>query len=96
MSNYLLSTYSRINLSFTHGKGAWLFTNDKKKYNIFGEGAVKNTAKEFNKEFLGEIPIDPKVGTSGDKGKPIVEEDSNDQISKIYINFANKIKSIYL
>ena len=34
MSNYLLSTYSRINLSFSHGKGAWLITNDKKKYGL--------------------------------------------------------------
>ena len=32
MSNYLLSTYSRINLSFTHGKGAWLFTEEKFQY----------------------------------------------------------------
>ena len=70
--------------------------DDNKKYNIFGEGGVKDTAKEFNKEFLGEIPINPKVGTSGDKGKPIVEEDPNNQISKIYIDFANKIKSTYL
>ncbi len=70
--------------------------DDNKKYNIFGEGGVENTAKEFNKEFLGEIPINSEVGKSGDKGKPIVEEDPNNQISKIYINFANKIKSTYL
>ena len=70
--------------------------NDNKKYNIFGEGGVKHTAEEFNKEFLGEIPINPEVGKSGDKGKPIVEEDPNNEISKIYINFANKIKSAYL
>ncbi len=70
--------------------------DDNKKYNIFGEGGVKNTAEEFNKEFLGEIPINPKVGTSADKGKPIVEEDPNNQISKIYLDFANKIKSTYL
>ena len=38
MSNYLLSTYSRINLSFTHGKGAWLFTDDKKRYLDFASG----------------------------------------------------------
>ena len=75
---------------------SYFIGDDNKKYKIFGEGGVKNTAKEFNKEFLGEIPIDPIVGTSGDKGKPIVEEDANNQISKIYINFANKIKSIYL
>ena len=70
--------------------------DDNKKYKIFGEGGVKNTAQEFNKEFLGEIPINPEVGKSGDRGKPIVEEDLNNQISKIYIDFANKIKSIYL
>ncbi len=70
--------------------------DDNKRYNIFGEGGVKNTAKEFNKEFLGEIPINPEVGKSGDQGKPIVEEDPNNEISKIYINFANKIKSTYL
>ena len=38
MSNYLLSTYSRINLSFTHGKGVWLFTDDKKRYLDFASG----------------------------------------------------------
>ncbi len=75
---------------------SYFIGDDNKRYNIFGEGGVKNTAKEFNKEFLGEIPINPKVGISGDKGKPIVEEDPNNQISKIYINFANKIKSTYL
>ena len=70
--------------------------DDNKRYDIFGKEGVKNTAVEFNKEFLGEIPINPKVGISGDKGKPIVEEDPNNEISKIYINFANKIKSTYL
>ena len=75
---------------------SYFIGDDNKRYNIFGKGGVKNTAKEFNKEFLGEIPINPKVGTSGDKGKPIVEEDPNSQISKIYIDFANKIKSTYL
>ena len=70
--------------------------DDGKKYPIFGEGGVKRTSEEYNKEFLGEIPINPKVGTSGDKGKPIVEEDPDNQISKIYIDFAKKIKSTYL
>ena len=70
--------------------------DDNKKYNIFGEGGVKKTAEEFSKEFLGEIPINPEVGKSGDAGKPIVEGNPNNEISKIYINFANKIKSTYL
>ena len=69
--------------------------DDGKKYAIFGEGGVKRTAEEFNKEFLAEIPIDPNVGKFGDLGKPIVESDPNNEVSQIYINLAKKIKSIY-
>ena len=70
--------------------------DDGKKYKIFGEGGVKKTAEEFQKEFLGEIPINPEVGKTGDKGKPIVETNPEHEISKIYLNFAEKIKSTYL
>ena len=68
----------------------------KKNYKIFGEGGVRKTAEEFQKEFLGEIPINPEVGKNGDQGKPIVEAKPEHEISKIYLNFAEKIKSIYL
>ncbi len=77
------------NMSFFSG-------DDGKKYKIFGEGGVKKTAEEFKKEFLGEIPIDEKVGKCGDDGKPIVEAYPEHNISKIYLDYANKIKSIYL
>ena len=70
--------------------------DDGKNYKIFGEGGVKRTAKEFNKEFLGEIPIDSEVGKCGDEGKPIVEANPDHEISKIYLDFAKKIKSTYL
>ena len=75
---------------------SFFIAEDGKKYHLFGEGGVKKTAEESNKEFLGEIPINPDVGKSGDNGKPIVEENPNNEISKIYIDFANKIKSVYL
>ena len=67
--------------------------DDGKKYKIFGEGGVKKTSEEFQKDFLGEIPINPEVGNSGDQGKPIVESNPEHEISKIYLDFANKIKS---
>jgi len=70
--------------------------DDGKKYKIFGEGGVKKTAEEFQKNFLGEIPINSEIGKCGDEGKPIVELDTNHEISKIYIDFANTIKSTYL
>ncbi len=69
--------------------------DDGKKYAIFGQGGVKKTAEEFNKEFLGEIPINPDVGSLGDLGKPIVESKPEHEISKIYFNIANKMKKIF-
>ena len=75
---------------------SYFIGDDKKKYNIFGEGGVRKTAEEFNKEFLGEIPIDPEVGKSGDKGMPIVENYPDHDISKKYFDFAKKIKSSFL
>ena len=70
--------------------------DDGKKYAIFGEGGVKKTAEEFEKEFLGEIPINSEVGKQGDLGIPIVESKPDHEISKIYLEFAKKIKSTYL
>ncbi len=75
---------------------SYFIGDDNKRYNIFGKGGVNKTAEEFKKEFLGEIPIYPEVGKSGDDGKPIVESNPEHEISKIYLNLANKIKSIYL
>ena len=70
--------------------------DDGKKYSIFGDGGVKKTAEEFKKEFLGEIPINPEVGRQGDLGMPLVESNPDHEISKIYLKFAEKIKSLYL
>ena len=75
---------------------SYFIGDDNKKYKIFGEGGVRKTSEEFNKEFLGEIPINSEIGKTSDNGKPIVEEDPNNEISKIYIDFANKVKSTYL
>ena len=70
--------------------------DDGKKYKIFGEGGVKKTAENFQKEFLGEIPINSEIGKLADQGKHIVEANPEHEISKIYLDFANKVKSSYL
>ena len=70
--------------------------DDGKKYNIFGEGGVERIAKEFNKNFLGKIPISPDVGKAADNGKPLVEENPEHKISKVYLELAKKIKSSFL
>ena len=75
---------------------SYFIGDDGKKYKIFGEGGVKKTAEEFDKNFLGEIPLNPDVGKSADEGKPIVEANSDHEISKKYFELAIKIRSIYL
>ena len=75
---------------------SYFIGDDGKKYPIFGEGAVEKTANEFSKKFLGQIPIDINVGKCGDKGKPIVEENIDSDISKIYLNLAKKLKQEFI
>ncbi len=42
------------------------------KYDIFGTGGGKKLADETSTEFLGGIPIDPRIRIGGDTGSPIV------------------------
>ena len=48
---------------------------------------LKKLTEEFQKEFLGEIPINPEVGKTGDEGKPIVEASPEHEISKNIFKF---------
>ncbi len=70
--------------------------DDGKKYAIFGEDGVERTAKEFDKKFLGQIPINADVGKFGDMGTPIVEKEPGHEITNIYLEFAEQIKQSYL
>ena len=76
------------NMSFFKG-------DDGKEYKIFGEGGVEKTAKEFNKEFLGHIPLNEDLRVSADKGEPLTYAQPNHEISKIFLNIAKKIKQSF-
>ena len=73
------------NMSFFKG-------DDGKEYKIFGEGGVEKTAKEFNKDFLGKIPLNQDLRNSADKGDPLTHSDPNHEVSKMFKNIAEKIK----
>ena len=73
------------NMSFFKG-------DDGKEYKIFGESGVEKTAKEFNKEFLGYLPIHQDLRSSADKGDPLTHSDPEHEVSKLFLNIANKIK----
>ena len=71
-------------------------SDEGKKYNIFGEDGVEKVAKDYNKDFLGKIPIDISLRVAADSGKPLVEENPNHKISKIFIEMAKKIRESFL
>jgi len=71
-------------------------TDEGKKYNIFGEGGVEKLSKNYNKKFLGKIPIDIDLRIAADNGKPLVEENPDHKISKIFKEIATKIKGSFL
>ncbi len=54
---------------------AWFEPPDApgKRYWIFGKDGGKRVADELGVDFLGEIPIDPRVAEKGDQGEAIVE-----------------------
>ena len=66
-------------------------SEDGKKYNIFGEGGVERTAKEFNKKFLGKIPISTKLRESADLGLPLTYKEPDHEISKLFNEIAQQI-----
>ena len=66
-------------------------SDDGKKHNIFGEGGVEKTAKEFNKNFLGKIPISTKLRESADLGLPLTYKEPDNEISKVFLEIADKV-----
>ena len=69
--------------------------DDGKKYKIFGEGGVKKTAEEFNKEFLDYLPLNEDLRTSADNGEPLTYSTPDHKISKIFLGIAEKIKQSF-
>jgi len=71
-------------------------SEDGKNYNIFGEGGVEKVAIDYKKKFLGKIPINIDLRVAADSGKPLFEKNPEHEISKIFIEMANKIKQSFL
>ena len=76
------------NMSFFKG-------DDGKEYKIFGEGGVEKTAKEFNKIFLGKIPIHQDLRDATNNGDPLTHSNPNHEVSKIFKDIAEKIKQSF-
>jgi ATP-binding protein involved in chromosome partitioning len=64
---------------------------DGKRYEIFGHGGGQKLAAEARVPFLGDIPIDPRVAESGDRGEPIVHKYPDSAVAKAYLTLAGTV-----
>ena len=69
--------------------------NCGKKHYIFGNSYVKEFAREKNIEILGEIPFDMNLTNLTDKGEIFVLKEKESEITKIFLEIAEKIIKRY-
>lgn len=58
---------------------------------LFGSGGGDEIAKRFGVPLLGRIPLLPEVRTGGDTGRPIVVEQPEHPVSKLFVEIAGKV-----
>ena len=83
---------TRVNILGLIDNMSYFKGDDGKDYQIFGESGVEKTAKEFNKKFLGHLPLSPDLRKSADNGEPLTYSKPDHEVSKLFKNIAEKIK----
>ena len=62
-----------------------------RKYYLFGEGGGRRTADDLGVDFLGEVPIDPRIVEGGDAGKPILVCAPDAPAAEAFRNLAGQV-----
>jgi ATP-binding protein involved in chromosome partitioning len=62
---------------------------------IFGHGEGPEISKRLDTEFLGDIPLDPEIRTSGDRGNPIVKVSPDSSVTQAFLEIADRIMEIH-
>jgi len=62
-----------------------------RRYHIFGEGGGRRVAQELGVDFLGELPIDPRVAEGGDKGRPILTHAPDSPVAESFRTLAGNV-----
>jgi ATP-binding protein involved in chromosome partitioning len=66
-------------------------SDDGVEHFIFGKDGGKNIASKFNIELLGQIPININLRKNSDEGAPFVDQFKEHEVSKLFLEIANKI-----
>tara|TARA_B100000315_G_C14072022_1_gene361008 strand:- start:5 stop:526 length:522 start_codon:yes stop_codon:yes gene_type:complete len=59
-----------------------------KRHEIFSRGGAQRAAERFNIPFLGEVPIISSIREWGDKGVPVLVENPESEIGRVFSDIA--------
>ena len=66
--------------------------SDNKRYDIFGSGGGEREAKRLGVPLLGQIPIDIATREAGDRGQPIVAENTQSPVAHAFMKITERIR----
>jgi len=64
--------------------------SDGTKHYIFGRGAASEIAEQYGIRFLGEIPIDPVIRESNDRGRVFFLDHEDSKAAKAFMEIADR------
>lgn len=70
---------------------SYLVEPDGTRNTIFGEGGGAATATALNTRFLGQIPIDPRIRESGDRGIPLITAAPSSEAATAFFKIASTL-----
>jgi ATP-binding protein involved in chromosome partitioning len=70
---------------------SYLENPDGTRQYIFGEGGGPRAAEDLHTEFLGQVPLDPRVREGGDRGIPLVVSHPETLAGKAFLGIAERL-----
>jgi ATP-binding protein involved in chromosome partitioning len=78
-------------LGIVENMSYFLCPGDGKAYDIFGSGGGEREARRLQVPLLGQIPLEPALRESGDKGQPLVLAHPDSATARVFSSIAEKI-----
>ncbi|MEE9429611.1 MAG: Mrp/NBP35 family ATP-binding protein [Melioribacteraceae bacterium] len=92
-----LKMFEKVNVpvfGIVENMSYFIAPDTKKRYDIFGTGGGQKLATELKTNFLGGIPLDPRIREGGDSGKPIVQDLPEIDESKKILSIAKELDEL--
>jgi ATP-binding protein involved in chromosome partitioning len=89
------SMFAKVNvpvLGIIENMSYFLAPTDGKRYDIFGAGGGEREALRLKVPLLGSIPLDIETREAGDRGMPVVLENPEGPVSKVFEKIADELR----